>query len=505
MARITIRIWILIVMLFLALLMISPSFKKGVVIKSVEKDSLPFTQGLRPGMIIEEVNSYPIKTTDDYAKVISETFLSENESRIDIKTDKNEFIFFANNLSQVTVGEIPRTKIKTGLDLSGGARAIIRPANFSASNEQIADLVEITNQRLNAFGLSDVSVRATKDLAGNNFVVVEIAGATPSDIKELLGKEGKFEAKVSNITVFEGGEQDIKDVCRSAQCSGIYGSCFEVQGGYACNFRFAVYLNSRAAEKHAEATRNLSLDESGKYLSEKLYLYLDDKEVDSLLISSDLRGQATTEIQIQGSGSGKTQQEALQDAKTQMKRLQTILLTGSLPYKLEVVKLDTVSPTLGSEFTRSIFILGLVVFCIISLALFVKYRKIKVTLAVILTMFSEAFITLGIAAFIKWNLDAAGIAGIIAGMGTGVNDQIVIIDEAVSGKEGRESLKERVKRALFIIVGAFLIIVAAMIPLFWAGAGILRGFALTTIIGVSVGILITRPAFADIVKKIVGQ
>jgi preprotein translocase subunit SecD len=44
-----------------------------------------------------------------------------------------------------------------------------------------------------------------------------------------------------------------------------------------------------------------------------------------------------------------------------------------------------------------------------------------------------------------------------------------------------------------------------MLPLFWAGAGILRGFALTTIIGVTVGILITRPAFADIVERIKGE
>ena len=115
-------------------------------------------------------------------------------------------------------------------------------------------------------------------------------------------------------------------------------------------------------------------------------------------------------------------------------------------------------------------------------------------------MFSEAFITLGIAAFINWNLDAPSIAGIIAGMGTGINDQIIIIDESEKQTEG--SIKERIKRALFIIIGAFFTIVAAMIPLFWAGAGMLRGFALTTIIGVSVGILITRPAFADIIKKI---
>jgi len=38
--------------------------------------------------------------------------------------------------------------------------------------------------------------------------------------------------------------------------------------------------------------------------------------------------------------------------------------------------------------------------------------------------------------------------------------------------------------------------------LFWAGAGLLRGFAFTTIIGVTVGILITRPAFADMIRKI---
>ena len=115
-------------------------------------------------------------------------------------------------------------------------------------------------------------------------------------------------------------------------------------------------------------------------------------------------------------------------------------------------------------------------------------------------MFSEAFITLGIAALISWNLDAPSIAGIIAGMGTGVNDQIVIIDESVSNQN--ISLKERIKKALFIIVGAFFTIVAAMLPLFWAGAGMLRGFALTTIIGVTVGILVTRPAFAEIIRKV---
>ena len=85
-------------------------------------------------------------------------------------------------------------------------------------------------------------------------------------------------------------------------------------------------------------------------------------------------------------------------------------------------------------------------------------------------------------------------------MGTGVNDQIIIIDESVSNRN--IDIRERIKRALFVIFGAFFTIIAAMLPLFWAGAGLLKGFALTTIISVTVGILITRPAFASIIRKI---
>ena len=44
-----------------------------------------------------------------------------------------------------------------------------------------------------------------------------------------------------------------------------------------------------------------------------------------------------------------------------------------------------------------------------------------------------------------------------------------------------------------------------MIPLFNAGAGLVRGFAITTIIGVSIGVFITRPAFSSLMEKILGD
>ncbi|HLC77840.1 MAG TPA: hypothetical protein VJH92_01835 [Candidatus Nanoarchaeia archaeon] len=503
--KIGLRIWILIIVLILALLAIAPwkSLDKGVLIKSVDINSSVFEQGLRQGQRITSIDDQKVENIEDFSKIISLKNYSLNGTKTAFTTNQGEFIVFSDKELDLTVSQLPKSNIKTGLDLSGGSRALVKAKDKELSATEVNDLISVVSNRLNVYGIADVQISSVSDLQGHNFIMVEIAGATPNDLKNLISQQGKFEAKVSNETVFIGGDKDIASVCRNdATCAGIESCSQDASGSFFCNFRFSVYLSEDSAKRHAEITKDIPVNVTaqGNYLSERLDLYLDDNLVDSLLISESLKGVVTTQIAISGSGSGATNDEAYTAAKESMNKLQTILITGSLPYQLEIVKLDTVSPNLGKTFTKNIMLLGLTVFAIISIVLFVKYRKIKITLSVIMTMFSEVFITLGIAALISWNLDAPSIAGIIAGMGTGVNDQIVIIDESVSNKS--ISVKERIKRALFIILGAFFTIFAAMLPLFWAGAGMLKGFALTTIIGVTVGILITRPAFADIIKKI---
>ena len=96
-----------------------------------------------------------------------------------------------------------------------------------------------------------------------------------------------------------------------------------------------------------------------------------------------------------------------------------------------------------------------------------------------------------------------GIAGIIIAIGTGVDDQIIIVDEIKSSGNRGGSWKQRMKRAFFIIFAAFFTLLAAMLPLMWAGAGLVRGFAIMTIVGVSAGVFVTRPAFAELAKKFV--
>jgi preprotein translocase subunit SecD len=500
MAKISWRVWLLILALALSLLAIKPSFETGILVDSVEKNSTAFDAGLRQGQILKLVDEKEVKSIEDYSAAL-EKFPTEDKVKLIIKTKEQSHTLYTDKAPEITIAKIPTTRIRFGLDLEGGSRALVEPEEKFSSSE-INDLISVTTERLNVYGLTDIVVRPVRDLEGNNYMLVEIAGATPSELEELIAKQGKFEARIGDETVFVGGDKDVASVCRNdASCSGIE-TCFPVQGGEACRFRFVIYLSEEAAKKHADITAEVGVNitEQGRYLSKKLDLYLDDNLVDSLLISEDLKGRITTQIQIQGSGSGATRKEALDDAEQNMHKLQTVLITGSLPYKLKIVKLDTISPLLGEKFLYSIFIAGLSAIFAVALIVLVRYRKIKSSLALLFTSFSEVLIILGIASLIHWNLDLPSIAGILAVIGTGVDQQIVILDESRTGRQ--YSIKERLKRALFIVISAYFTSLVSLLPLYWAGAGLLKGFAVTTIIGITAAVLITRPAFADIVRRI---
>ncbi len=503
--KLTWKIWILIIFVSLSLLsiFITPNFlQNGVVIKSVETNSTAFEQGLRQNQVITAIDGQAIKNAEDYSNIIHQKFTSGEKIKIVVTTTDSDFPIYSDSPPNITVADIPKTNLKKGLDLSGGARALVKAEDHELTTSEVNDLVSIITNRFNVYGISDMTIRPIHDLAGNNYVQIEIAGATPKDLEDLISQQGKFEAKIGDDVVFIGGDKDITSVARGGQESGISSCTQSSEESYSCEFKFVVYLSQVAAERQADITKDLDINSTaqGDYLSKKLDLYLDDKLVDSLLIGKSLKGIAETRIQISGSGSGPTKLDAYNSAQEQMNKLQTILITGSLPFKLQIVKLDTISPTLGDNFTKYIFYAAIAALILVSLIIFLRYR-VKSSVIPLLICTSEITIILGIAALIKWDLDLPSIAGILAAIGTGVDDQIVILDEA---KQERQtlSIKERMKRAFTIILGAYFTSVVSLLPLWWAGAGLLRGFVFTTLIGITIGVLITRPAFADIVKLI---
>lgn len=410
----------------------------------------------------------------------------------------------------ISVFDAPQNNIRKGLDLEGGTRVILQPEE--AIDDVDTDfIIDNIRQRLNVFGVSDIVVQSVKDFTGETYILVEIAGASQDEVRDLLSKQGKFEAKVGDVAVFKGGN-DVTYVCRSAGCSGIdprVGCRQNSANEWFCGFRFSIALSQEAAQRQADTTKNIPIVFDGQnpegYLKENLSLYLDDELVDQLRIGGGLKGNAITDISISGSATGLTEQAAAQATLDNMKKLQTVLITGSLPVKLNIVESRAISPVLGEEFTKNALFVGMMALLAVVIVISIRYRKWQISVPVIITMLSEVLILMGFAALIGWRLDLAAIAGIIIAVGTGVDDQIVITDETLSGGKINKELswKDKLKKAFFIIMTSYFTTVVAMIPLWLSGAGLLKGFALTTIVGVSIGVFITRPAFAAIMELLI--
>ncbi|MBU1203467.1 MAG: hypothetical protein KKG60_00155 [Nanoarchaeota archaeon] len=509
------RVILLIFFLLLSVIAISPRFnKEGVAIRSIDKNSSAYDSGMRvePNLppvqreIIKQINNIKVTNLEDYATALHSL---KPQDTVRLITTKQEYVFLKGENLGLSVENAPSSNIFLGLELKGGTRVLLEPEE-KITESQRKDVIATMRNRLNVYGLSDIVIREANDLKGTKYIIVEIAGATKQEVKDLIESQGRFEARIGNITVFEGGEKDIIHVCREdGTCAGIR-ACDQSQGGASCRFEFSIKLSEKAAKKHAETTKDLDINiTSGKeYLIKPLDLYLDNVQVDSLLISSDLKGKQATDISISGPGIGATEQEAVEDALKNMNKLQTVLITGSLPTKMIIVKMDSISPTLGEAFVKNALVVGILTLLAVAVFIFIRYRKLKISIPILVISFSEMVLILGLSALIKYNLDIAAIAGIIAAVGTGVDDQIVITDEILSGSdEGGSSYdwKKKIKRAFFIILASYATTVAAMLPLLKAGAGLLTGFAFTTIAGVSIGVLITRPAFASIIQELLKE
>ena len=194
-------------------------------------------------------------------------------------------------------------------------------------------------------------------------------------------------------------------------------------------------------------------------------------------------------------------------AKFEIAETQILLNTGNLPVNVEIGTEIITPPSLGKVFLDYSAVAGLIAIVVVATSIFMRYRRMFIVVPIIITGVSEIMIILGFASAIHWQLDLAAVAGIIAAVGTGVDDQIIITDETIARRGKREkrviSISQRIARAFTIIFVAAATTIAAMMPLISVTA--LKGFAIVTIIGVIIGVFITRPAYAKAIEYFIGR
>ena len=381
-----------------------------------------------------------------------------------------------------SIGAISTLGIQQGLDLKGGSIIQIHLAQPVDTNT-MSKVTNVLDKRLNAFGVTDVQVRAS----GNQDVIVEIAGVKPEDVAKVVGTPGVFVATIDNQTALNG--TDIVNV-----------KPYQVTGN-TWNVPFTVTL---------QGAQNFAKLANGK-AGTPVNMYLDGNLVSSPQIGADLaNGVPSTDVQVSGTENSSAQ------AQAQAKSIQVVLESGALPVSVSIVGIDSVSADLGSQFKTGALLAGLLALLVIAIIIFIRYRSPLLVIPIMLTSIAELILILGVASVTHWNIDLAAIAGILAAIGTGVDDQIIITDEVlkkgIQTKRTITALKFKINNAFFIIFASAATLIAAMLPLAYVGfsrgatgIGLLSGFAFTTIVGVLIGIFITRPVYAKFIVLLLGK
>lgn len=215
---------------------------------------------------------------------------------------------------------------------------------------------------------------------------------------------------------------------------------------------------------------------------------------------------------ITGSGRGETPDEQHDNAVAELKITKIALTQGRLPVSTVIGSTYTIAPSLGRQFLLYSAIGVIFAVLVVASMIIIRYRNVWLAIPIVLINVIEMLITLAIVG--NFTLDLAAMAGIITLIGTGVDDQIIITDELLkkkrkeSGEEDNEALgesgvKQRIGKAFEIIMTNALVAIVAMMPLLLSGIVEIMGFALAYVIGVLVGVFITRPAYGLLVGEIV--
>ena len=168
------------------------------------------------------------------------------------------------------------------------------------------------------------------------------------------------------------------------------------------------------------------------------------------------------------------------------RRLALQLNAGALPVPLSILEQRTIGATLGEESLGKSLLAASIGFAAIVLFMVGLYRKLGVIASV--ALFLYALTVLAIFRVIPVTLTLAGIAGFVLSIGMAVDANILIFErmrEEVRRKKPVDiALELGFQRAWSSIRDSNVASIITALILIYFGSGIVRGFAITLLIGV---------------------
>ncbi|MCF2626057.1 protein translocase subunit SecD [Fusobacterium perfoetens] len=352
------------------------------------------------------------------------------------------------------VSLIVREPVKLGLDLKGGVYAVLEASPEKEGdvidNETMNSLIEVLDRRINGIGVAESVVQK----AGNNRVIIELPGISDTtEAINMIGKTALLEFKIMDENGNLGPTLLTGGALKKAQVG--YGNLGEPQ----INFE----MKPEGAIEFARITR----ENVGKQLA----IVLDGKVQTAPVIRTEIPGGT-------GSISGNyTVEEA--------KRTATLLNSGALPIKAEIVETRTVGASLGDESIAASMVAGKVAMALIGIFMLVFYRFPGIVADIALVCFG--IITFALLQFIGATLTLPGIAGLILSAGMAVDANVIIFErikeELGFGNTIRGAINAGFSKGFVAIFDSNLTTLIITGILFIFGTGPVKGFAVTLTIG----------------------
>ena len=169
------------------------------------------------------------------------------------------------------------------------------------------------------------------------------------------------------------------------------------------------------------------------------------------------------------------------------KDLAILLRSGSLSAPMSIIEERTVGPSLGSENIisgRDSMILGMI---LVILFMFIYYKNFG--LVANLALIANILIITATLSLFQATLTLSGIAGIVLTVGMAVDDANVLIyerirEELFNGNSPNASIISGYNKAFSTISDANITTLIAAIALLTIGTGVVKGFAVTLVIGI---------------------
>ena len=406
---------------------------------------------------------------------------------------------------EVTADGVSPADLGDALDAAGYDYGETRDG---VTEETRAQTVEILSNKINEAGLSGGTVQQITTPTGENFILVEVPDANRQRVVELVNQRGTVrvdayyptDGSYEQTTVLERDDFQSIGTAQQGGEGQLPNVPVTVREEVAPEFQQRMIGTGVAAQGGSRC----SYEQDPQNTDPCLLLVVDGQVVNSFGMSPGLAGD------MQSGDWATNPQFILQTQNFSGARDVAInLRAGALPARLDIGPdgegtSSFIAPSQGQQFRTDSLLTGLIAVFAVAGVVFLRYGEVEVALPMIVTALSEVVILLGFAAGIGYPLDLSVIAGFIAVIGTGVDDLIIIADEVMAQGDvnSRRVFQSRFKKAFWVIGAAAATTIIAMSPLAVLSLGDLQGFAIFTILGVVVGVLLTRPAYGDILRAL---